>query len=54
VTDLELLALLNEGKPFASRGFAVVSLTVPFSPPIPNWNQGEVGWKLLAEWIPAV
>ena len=53
VTDFDLLALLNEGKPFASRGFAVISLTVPFIPPIPNWDQGAVGWKVLAAWIPA-
>jgi hypothetical protein len=52
VTDFDLLALLNEGKPFASRGFAVISLTVPFTPPIPNWDQGKVGWKVLAAWIP--
>ena len=53
ITDFDLLALLNEGKPFASRGFAVVSLTVPFTPPIANWDQGKVGWKVLAGWIPA-
>lgn len=53
VTDLDLLGLLNAGKPFVARGYAVVSLGVPYAPPKPDWDQGEVGWKLLAAWIPA-
>lgn len=52
VTDLDLLALLNADKPFVTRGFAVVSLGVPYVPKLPNWDQGAVGWKLLAAWIP--
>jgi hypothetical protein len=53
VTDCDLLALLKAGKPFVTRGFAVVSLGVPYVPKLPNWDQGAVGWKLLAAWIPA-
>ena len=53
VTDCDLLALLNTGKPFVSRGYAVVSLGVPYTPKLPNWDQGPVVWKLLAGWIPA-
>ena len=53
VTDLDLLGLLNAGQPFVARGYAVVSLGVPYAPPKPDWDQGAVGWKLLAAWIPA-
>jgi len=53
VTDLDLLAQLNSDQPFVTRGFAVVSLGVPYVPKLPNWDQGAVGWKLLAAWIPA-
>ena len=53
VTDLDLLGLLNAGKPFVARGYAVVSLGVPYVPKLPNWDQGAVGWKLLAAWIPS-
>jgi hypothetical protein len=53
VTDLELLASLNAGKPFVARGFAVVSLGIPYAPPLPDWEPGAVGWKLLAAWIPS-
>ena len=53
VTDLDLLGLLNAGKPFVARGYAVVSLGVPYVPKLPNWDQGAVGWKMLAAWIPS-
>ena len=53
VTDLDLLSALNEGNAFATSGYAVVSLGVPYAPPKPDWDQGAVGWKLLAAWIPA-
>jgi hypothetical protein len=53
VTDCDLLALLNTQKPITSRGFAVLSLGVPYHPNLPDWDQGPVGWKLLAAWIPA-
>ena len=54
VTDLELLEDLKNGKDIPGKGFAVVSLGVPSVPKhLPNWDQGPVGWKLLAAWIPA-
>jgi hypothetical protein len=53
VTDLELLASLNAGRSFVARGFAVVSLGIPYAPPLLDWEPGAVGWKLLAAWIPS-
>lgn len=53
VTDLDLLTALNEGNAFMTNGYAVVSLGVPYAPQKPDWDQGAVGWKLLAAWIPA-
>ena len=53
VTDCDLLAQLAAEQPVVTQGFAVVSLGVPYTPPKPDWDQGPVGWKLLAAWIPA-
>jgi hypothetical protein len=54
VTDPELLEDLKNGKDVPVKGFAVISLGVPAVPRyLPNWDQGPVGWKLLAAWIPA-
>lgn len=53
ITDFNLMDILNAGKSFVSRGFAVVSLGATYAPPKPDWDQGAVGWKLLAAWIPA-
>jgi hypothetical protein len=52
VTDCVLTAQLNAGEEIAKRGYAVISLSVPWTPPIQEWNEGAVGWKLLAGWIP--
>ena len=53
VFDLDLLTALNEGYAFETSGYAVVSIGVPYAPSKPDWDQGAVGWKLPAAWIPA-
>lgn len=53
VTDWMLAEQLNAGIAVGQRGYAVISLSVPWTPPIQTWNEGAVGWKLLAGWIPA-
>jgi len=54
VTDVALLEQLKSGKDVPLKGFAVISLGVPTVPNhLTNWDQGPVGWKLLAAWIPA-
>lgn len=53
VTDCVLIEQLNAGEAIEQRGYAVISLGVPWTPPMQEWNEGAVGWKLLAGWIPA-
>ena len=53
VTDCLLTERLNAGEAIKQRGYAVISLSVPWIPPIPDWPEGAVGWKLLAGWISA-
>lgn len=53
VTDCALFEQLNAQKAIGQQGYAVISLGVPWTPPIEEWAEGPVGWKLLAAWIPA-
>jgi hypothetical protein len=53
VTDCVLTEQLNAGEAIEQHGYAVISLGVPWTPPIQEWNEGAVGWKLLAGWVPA-
>jgi hypothetical protein len=52
VTDCLLAEQLNAQKIIGQQGYAVISLSVPWTPPIEEWAEGPVGWKLLAGWIP--
>jgi hypothetical protein len=52
VTDCVLTEQLNAQQFIAMQGYAVISLSVPWVPPIEKWPEGPVGWKLLAGWIP--
>ena len=51
VTDCVLTEQLNAGRAIGQKGYAVISLSVPWTPPIDEWAEGPVGWKLLAGWI---
>jgi hypothetical protein len=53
ITDCLLTEQLNAGESVQTVGYAAISLGVPWEPPIANWSEGAVGWKLLAGWIPA-
>lgn len=53
VTDCVLTEQLNAQTFIGQQGYAVISLGVPWVPPIEEWAEGPVGWKLLAGWIPA-
>jgi hypothetical protein len=52
VTDCVLTEQLNARTSIGQHGYAVISLGVPWVPPIEEWAEGPVGWKLLAGWIP--
>ncbi|MFM1900527.1 MAG: hypothetical protein RLZZ216_1103 [Cyanobacteriota bacterium] len=52
VTDCVLTEQLNARTIIGQQGYAVISLGVPWVPPIEEWAEGPVGWKLLAGWIP--
>lgn len=54
VTDCTLVERLNAEEVIEKNGYAIISLSLPWTPPIEGWSEGAVGWKLLAGWIPAV
>jgi hypothetical protein len=53
VTDCLLIERLKRGESVGGSGYACLSLGMPWMPPMSDWDQGAVGWKLLAGWIPA-
>lgn len=53
VTDCVLVERLNAEEVIEKNGYAVISLSLPWTPPIEDWSEGAVGWKLLAGWIPS-
>lgn len=53
ITDCLLVERLNRGQSVGVSGYACLSLGMPWTPPMSDWDQGAVGWKLLAGWIPA-
>lgn len=53
VTDCILVERLNAEEVIEKSGYAIISLSLPWTPPIEDWSEGAVGWKLLAGWIPA-
>lgn len=53
VTDCHLIEQLNGGRELLKTGYATLSLSIPWEPPMQDWDEGPVGWKLLAGWIPA-
>ncbi|MCS5700263.1 hypothetical protein NZK32_14575 [Cyanobium sp. FGCU-52] len=51
VTDCHLIEQLNGGRGTSKAGYATISLGIPWEPPMENWDEGPVGWKLLAGWV---